>query len=86
MWWSDAVKPSRRDKRDKDQVMRDVPGTDDWVWADAEVERLKAAFERRDCGGLPRTEALFSVAAEGIRIYVERQSQPSNVTRIRRTE
>jgi hypothetical protein len=53
-------------------MMRDVPGTDDWVWTEEATERLRAAFRKRFGEEPPRTETLYAVAAEGIRIYVER--------------
>lgn len=61
--------------------MRGVPNTDGWVWGEDEAKRLRAAFARRFGEYPPRTETLFAVAAEGIRIYVERMaSRPQEPT------
>jgi hypothetical protein len=52
--------------------MRGVP---DWEgsWSDDELERLRAAFRRRFDEVPVRSETLFAVAAEGIRIYLQRR-------------
>jgi hypothetical protein len=52
--------------------MRGVPGTDGWVWSADDAHRLHAAFAKRFGEDVPRTETLYAVAAEAIRIYVER--------------
>lgn len=45
------------------------------VWSDQDVARMRAAFQKRFDEPVPRTETLFAVAAEGVRIYLERAAE-----------
>jgi hypothetical protein len=54
--------------------MRDIPNSENWVWSEDDVDRLRTAFHRRHAEHAARTESLFAVAAEGMRIYTERMA------------
>jgi hypothetical protein len=60
-----------REFRDALDVPDPVPQFCGWVWSFDETRRLRDAFEKRH-GENCSTEALFSVAAEGVRIWCER--------------
>ena len=46
-----------------------------WNWTEEDTARLREAFQRRFGEPLPRTETLFCVAMEGIRIAEEMKAK-----------
>ena len=49
-----------------------------WCWSDRDLDRLRTAFQVRFDEPVPRTETLMAAAAEGIRIWIERQGDSND--------